>query len=116
MKREIKDFNEIAEVFPWEPTFNKVIITLNTVEEDDELQLSQSTMSEVQYVIAVGPYVRDIKVNDKVLIDIKKMVKNEINPHDTHETYPVVNIDPIEHNGVTYAMISDQLIKAKYRE
>lgn len=115
MKREIENINQVAELFPWEPSFDKVVITLNTVEEDSELTLSDKTMSDVQYVVAVGPMVNQFKVGDKVLIDVNKLIKHNTNPHNTHETYPVINIDPIEHEGYTYTFISDKVIKAKYK-
>lgn len=116
MDREINDFNEIPEMFPWEPTFNKVIITLNKVKPDNNLVLSDNTMSEEQYVVAVGPSAKQyFNVNDRVLIDLDKMLVTEINPNDTHEKIQRVKIEPIEYNDVMYAIIDDRLIKAKYK-
>jgi len=113
--REIENFNEIAELFPWEPTFNKVIITVKTEEPDNNLILSDNTMSEIQHIVAVGPHTTAFfKVGDKVMIDIEKMIINErLNHNDTHETTPRIKIDLIENEGVAYAIIEDRFIKCK---
>lgn len=113
--QEINNFNEIPELFPWEPMFNKVIITLNTEKVDHNLVLSENTMSEIQNVIAVGPYVQHIKPGDKILLDMEKMMVRENNPNDIHDYSMKVKIDPVEHEGVMYGMIEDRLIKARYK-
>ncbi len=112
--RELNNFNEIPELFPWEPTFSKVIITLNTEDPNSDLILSNSTMSQEQYVVAVGPSAKQyFQVGDKVLIDLERMLVRERNPDNSMEVLERVKIDPIDHDGVTYAIIEDRLIKAK---
>lgn len=113
--KEIKNFNEITELFPWKPTFNKVIITLNTEEVDNNLVLSDNTMAEKQTVIAVGRHVNEVVPGDTVLIDMEKMLVKEINPNDNHEMITRVKIDPIEYEGVMYALVEDRLIKAVWK-
>ena len=113
--REINDFNEVPELFPWEPTFSKVIITLNTEKVDNDLILSENTISEVQYIIAAGPVARQyFNVGDKVIIDLERMLVRERNPDNATEILERVKVDPIEHNEVTYGIIEDRLIKAKF--
>lgn len=113
--KEIKDFNEITELFPWKPTFNKVIITLNTEEVDNNLVLSDNTMAIKQTVIAVGRHVNEVQPGDTILLDMEKMLIKEPNPNDQHEMITRVKIDPIEHDEVMYGIIEDRLIKAVYK-
>ena len=99
--------------FPVKPRFNKVIITLNKLEADGELVLSDNTLSEVQTVMAKGGSVLELEVNDTVIIDIEKMmvpVRSEDN--NAYETQMQIKVDPIEVDGVIYAIIDDRLIKA----
>ena len=105
----------IASVFDVQPLFNKVIITLNTEELDGDLILSNDVMSDVQYVIAKGGMVREVEVADRVLIDIEKLMVSEPNPENQYEKISRIKIDPIEFNGITFGMIDDRVIKAKYR-
>jgi len=105
----IKDFNI-------EPLFSKVIITLNSLEVDGSLVLSDNTLSEEQYVVAKGSAVRELEPGQKVIIDIEKMmvtVRSEST--NAYEEVKQVKIDPIVVNDVVYAIIEDRLIKAKYK-
>lgn len=94
---------EMIKDFPVQPTRNKVIITVNVDEyEPDEINLTGDSFAEVQYVIAVGDYCKDIEAGQKVLLDLRKMMTqgNQI------------EIDPLEVNGRMYAFINDGMIKA----
>ena len=96
---------EIIKDFPIQPTRNRVIITVNVdEEEDDEINLSGNSFCETQYVIASGNFNSDILPGQKVILDIKKMMPPNANGQ--------IEIDPIEVNGRMYAFINDNVIKA----
>jgi len=104
---------EKSSKFPIEPLFNKVIITLNNLEEDGELVLSNNVLSDIQYIIAKGPAVNQVNIGDKVIIDIEKlMVPVKIESTDAYSVQKQVKIDPIEVNGIVYAIVEDRVIKA----
>jgi hypothetical protein len=105
----------IAQSFPIEPMFNKVIVTLNKEEVDHYLVLSDNVMSEEQYVVAFGSHVHNITLGDKVLLDIEKMMTKERNPENQDEYITRIKIDPITVDGHMYALIEDRFIKAKYK-
>ena len=99
--------------FPVKPRFNKVIITLNKLEADGDLVLSDNTLSEVQTVMAKGGSVLELEVGDIAIIDIEKMmvpVKSE--DKNAYEMQMQIKVDPIEVDGIMYAIIDDRLIKA----
>ena len=102
--------------FPFEPMFNKIIITLNTEEVDNNLVLSDNTMSETQIVMAKGSSVHNLEVGDKVLLDLDKMSVKEVNPDNAYETISRIKIDPIMVDGVMYAIIEDRTVKDKYKK
>ena len=104
---------EISKTFPWEPSFNKVYITLNREEFDGELVLSDNTMAEVQYIVAKGPNVHWFEVGDEVLIDLDKMTVRERNPEDQYEEIERVKFDPVYEGLQVYALIEDRLIKSR---
>ena len=104
---------KLAENFPIKPRFNKIIVTLNNVEQDSKLQLSETTLSETQYIVAVGPMVNELEVGDRVLIDVEKMmVPVRKDTGDEINTVMQVKVDPIQVGQNTFAFLEDRLIKA----
>lgn len=110
------EVDNLTRSFKLEPTFNKVIVTLNTEVEDGGLVLSDNTLSEVQYIIAKGEHVKSFELGQKVLLDLDKMMIKEPNPTNQYEMITRIKIDPIIVDGVTFAIIEDRLIKAKYKK
>jgi hypothetical protein len=116
MRLNKEEVGEIIVDFPLQPLFNKVIITLNNLEEDGDLVLSENILSDRQFVIAGSFTFKDVTVSpgDEVLIDIEKMmtpVKTETT--NAYEMKMQVKIDPVEVGVNTFAMIEDRFIKAK---
>lgn len=108
------DALEISKEWLEQPMFNKVVITLNTENGLDSLDLSDNAMSQFQYIIAKGPNCHNIEVGDKVRLDLDKMLKKSINPNNTHEDITTIQLDPIEFDGKIYAIIEDRLIKTRF--
>ena len=101
------------ENFPIRPTFNKVLITLNKVESDDDLQLSENFLSDTQFIVAKGNFVNEVEVGDKVIIDVEKLskpVRRDVG--NVYEEVNEVKIDQIYVDDVPYAFIDDRIIKA----
>jgi hypothetical protein len=104
-----KQVNKLIKDFPVTPTRNRLIITINTVEEDF-LQLDDQIaggLDEVQYVMAQGSHVSsEINPGTKVMLDLDKM---------SVESAPGVfeiKIDPIKIGDRVYAFVYDSNIKA----
>jgi hypothetical protein len=97
---EVKKVN--MGIFPIVPTYNNVIITLNTLKEDS-IMLEESGLSDVQEVIAVSDTSK-FKVGQKVIIDLNRLTK-VINGDRR------IEIDPIEVEGVQYTFLQEGLIK-----
>lgn len=108
------DALEISKEWLEQPMFNKVIITLNTENTLDGLDLSDNTMSQFQYIIAKGPNCHNIEVGDKVRLDLDKMLKKSINPNNSHEDIATIQLDPIEFDNKIFAIIEDRLIKTRF--
>jgi len=108
------DVLDVIKDFPLEPSFSRVYITLNKLEADGDLVLSDNVLSDIQYVVAKGPMVTWLDAGQKVIIDIDKMmVPIQQESTDSYQTVMQVKIDPIEINGNIYTLIEDRLIKAK---
>lgn len=116
MKENITAYDalEISKEWLEQPMFGKVIITLNTENTLDGLDLSDNAMSQFQYIIAKGPNCHSVEVGDKVRLDLDKMVEKQINPNNTHENLSSIKLDPIEFNGKIFAIIEDRLIKTRF--
>jgi hypothetical protein len=100
--------------FPVVPLFNKLIITLDKLEVDGEVVLSDNILSENQRVMAIGSHTAaGIQVGANVIVDIEKlMVPVQRNTTDSYETYKEIRLDLIEVDGIPYAIIEDRCIKA----
>lgn len=116
MKENVTAYDalEISKEWLEQPMFNKVIITLNTENEFGSLDLSDNAMDQFQYIIAKGPYCRDIEVGDKVRLDLERMIEKQLNPNNTHENLSSIKLDPIEFDGKLFAIIEDRLIKTRF--
>lgn len=108
------DALEVSKEWLEQPMFNKVVITLNTERDLNELDLSNNTMSQFQFIIAKGPNCHNIEVGDKIRIDLEKMMSKSINPNNTHEDLQTIKLDPIEFDDKVYAIIEDRLIKTRF--
>jgi hypothetical protein len=108
------DALEISKEWLEQPMFNKVVITLNTENNLDSLDLSDNAMSQFQYIIAKGTHCRDIEIGDKIRLDLDKMLVKSINPNNSHEDFSSIKIDPIEFDGKIFAIIEDRLIKTRF--
>ena len=95
------DVLELIGKFPLEPSFNKVYITLNNLEEDGNLVLSDNVLSESQFIVAKGPMVNWVDSGQKVLIDVEKLMKSKGNePNNQYEEVKEIQLDLIEMNSI----------------
>jgi hypothetical protein len=103
----------IIKTFPLQPTYNKLIITLNMTESSDDLITSDVGMAEEQYVVATGLN-SPIPAGAKVLIDFKQLMVKVPSETDQYQMTTQIEVDPVEVDGVGYAFVSDRAIKAYY--
>ena len=108
------DALEISKEWLEQPMFNKVVITLNTEDTLDSLDLSDNAMSQFQYIIAKGSNVISVEVGDKVRLSLDKMTSKKVNPNNSHEDFTTIELDPIEYDGKIFAIIEDRLIKTRF--
>jgi len=116
MKENVTAYDalEISKEWLEQPMFNKVIITLNTENTLDSLDLSDNAMSQFQYIIAKGSNVMSVEVGDKVRLSLDKMTTKVVNPNNSHEEFTTIELDPIEYDGKIFAIIEDRLIKTRF--
>ena len=114
----VEELKELTKNFPIQPLFNKVIITLNRI-ENVGFDFEDSDLSDVQYIVAGSIEYKDqeVKPGDKVLIDIKAMQKPvRTETLNSYEPVYQIEIDPVYFDGKMFAILNDRLIKAKYIE
>lgn len=106
----------LSSYFGWKPMFNKVIITLNKEESNENsLNFENHFLSQEQYVIAVGTTVHGVEEGDKILLNLEKMLVKEQSSENSYEYVTRVKIEPIEFEGRTFALVEDRVINAVYR-
>lgn len=105
----------MTQTFPWEPGFNKVVITLNR-EVDGGLDLSDNTMSEVQYIVAKGPHVHGYQEGDEIMLDLEKLMITRPNPANQDEQIGQIKFTPIyDDDENMFALVDDRFIMARRR-
>lgn len=107
---------ELIKTMPIEPMFNKVIITINRVEADGELVLTNDMLAEEQFVLAVGPMAaRSVSPGDRVILDLEKMTVRAPLDYDQTQVSTQIKIDPIYVGETQFAIVNDNCFKAKYK-
>lgn len=108
------DVLDLMGKFPLEPMFNKVYITLNSLEEDGGMVLSDNVLSDCQFVVAKGPMVNGVEVGQKVLIDIEKLMRPKgYESTNQYEEVREIQLDLVNIDGNAFALVEDRVIKAK---
>lgn len=109
------DVLEVISEFPLEPIRNKVLITINTEQEEnaDGVVIKSNHMSEVQFVVATGPGARDMEPGQKVVLDLNKLTEYVQVDDNTHEKIGTIQLRTIPVAGRMYALINDVVIDCK---
>lgn len=106
-----EDVLVLMDNFPITPLKNKVIITVNVFDEEGGINTNMG-MDEVQYVLSVGSFVKDVKPGDKILLDLEKMIRMVDADENGSERVAKIAVRPVEVDGRFYAMIPDVYIDA----
>lgn len=109
------DVLELIKDFPIEPMRNRVIITTNVEElEDDEINLSEASFAPEQFVLAVGSYSKDLlKPGQKVSLDLEAMSIKVPADNNAYEPVTRILLKPVEVNGRMFGVITDDKIEYK---
>ena len=106
LKKVIKDFNFI-------PSFNRLIVTVNRVEDDKGVITTEDALAEEQYVVAAGETSKYV-AGDKVLLDFEKLTVYERSQTDTTVQVPRIKITPFKFKDRIYTIIFDNAVIGKY--
>ena len=102
---------ELIGTFPLQPTRGKLIISVNTKDEDDAELGEEPGFDETQYVLATSPSPFDgVKPGCRVLLDLDRMsikTKNE-----EGDIVFSINIKPVKVGERLFAIINDSAIDA----
>lgn len=105
---------EIVKNFPLEPPRSKAIITVNIDDVEEEgIEDSTSSLSDSQFVMAVGPNMTWVQPGQKIMLDLRAMMQSKAAMHNQMEENGQIMIDPVEVNGRQYIFIDERVIKAK---
>lgn len=107
----MEDVQEIIQDFPIEPRYNKMIVTLN-MHEEGGVVYHDDGVGETQYVIAAGSRA-DYNPGDKIILDLKKLVRRVPSETDTTQLLSVLDIHPVVVNDVTFAWIDESAVLGK---
>ena len=108
----LEDILAMGGEFPVKPRRGRLIVTVNMREDDGSLVLSDTKFDDSQYVLAVSDNITDIKVGDKILLDVEKMMTFVQEDENSHERVGVLKLKPIEVDGIIYALIYDNVVEA----
>lgn len=111
-----EDVLELIVDFPITPLKNRVIITTNVEEvDDDEIELTGNAFSPIQYVVAAGSYSKDyLKPGQKVSLDLEAMTVRVPNDNDAYQPMQKIQLKPVEVEGRVYGVITEDKIEFLY--
>lgn len=104
------DVLDVITGFPVKPLGRRLLITLNMEETGSDLLLTDNAFAESQYVVAVGPNVRDFEAGAKIILDLEAMMEYERGPND--ERIGRIKVKPVTVNDKVYGMISESVVEA----
>jgi len=105
------DVLELIGDFPITPLRNRIVITTNVDEfEDDDVNFSEAGFSEVQYVLAVGSHINELKPGMKVMLNLDLMSILEENPEDRENPLKRIVIRPVEAGERWFGQIEDHKV------
>lgn len=117
MLEEIKnltqdDVLELINDFPIQPTKSRVVITANTEElDDDEVELTGSAFSPIQYVLAVGSYTKEwLKPGQKIHLNLDAMTVNIPSEDNAYQNVQSIQLKPVEIAGKIFVIITEDKI------
>lgn len=97
--------------FPVIPLRNRLIITVNTEEEDELDLVGNFGFAEKQYVVAANSSYTEITPGCSVLLDLAAMSINTESDADGGVTF-AIQVKPIKVNGKVFALINDRYVDA----
>lgn len=106
LTKKIKDFH-------FEPSFNRVVCTLNRRPNEKGIVTTEAGLDDVQFVIAAGETSK-YKAKDKIVLDFKRLGSTITDPNDSTQTMQQINVTPFAYNGEFYAIIFDNDILGKF--
>lgn len=107
-----EEVEELIKDFPITPLRNKVIITTNTEENEDGIDLTGAAFSPEQYVLAVGSYAKDyISPGQLVSLDLESMTMNVPSNNNAYEPQQRIMLKPVEIEGRIYGVITEDKIE-----
>lgn len=107
---------DLISTFPIDPIGNRIIITLNVDEDEDEMGLTGSFVSPKQTVMAVGPYVRQILAGDEINIDLDKFKIRTLSNTDSDERVTSLDFRTILVDDRVYCLTTDSTVEYIYKQ
>lgn len=110
-----EELSELVSNFPTILRRALVAITVNTIESEDGELLSAPSLDENQYVIAVGDLVKDIKVGDKVILNLSALTKVRRVMGDSDQTISEIDLKTQLVNDTVVGIIDERVIEQIYK-
>lgn len=99
--------------FKFEPSFNRVITTVNRRPNEKGIVTNEGGLDEIQFVVAAGDTSK-YKAGDRVVLDFARLSIQVADPNDATRTQSQINVTPFVDNNTFYAIIFDNDILGKY--
>jgi len=104
----------VIKEFDFLPSFNRVIVTVNRVENKDGVITTEDAIAGEQYIIAAGDMAK-VEAGDRVELDFGRLTVREPSEHDQTKYVERIRITPFQHKGRVYTIISDNDLLGKYK-
>jgi hypothetical protein len=108
-----EEVQELIKDFPLTPLRNRVIITTNVEEyEEDGVDLSGTSFSPEQFVLAVGSYAKDyLTPGQRISLDLEAMTVKVPSENNAYEPQHRIMMKSVEVDDNVFGVITDDKIE-----
>lgn len=109
-----KELKKVIKEFDFVPSFNRIIVTVNRVENEDGIITTEDAISGEQYVVASGNTSK-FEAGDRIELDFARLTVREPSQNDKTKYVERIRITPFQHKGRVYTIVSDNDLLGKYK-
>lgn len=108
-----KELKKVIKEFTFKPSFNRIIVTTNRIENDKGVITTEDAIDSMQYVIAAGETSKFV-AGDTIMLDFDRLTVKERSANDSTQVISRIKITPFIHDKRVFTVIFDNEIIGKY--
>ncbi len=115
MKKNLKgkELKKVIKEFNFKPSFNRLIVTVNRLENNKGVITTEDALDSIQYVIASGESSK-FEPGEKIMLDLDRLTVVERSASDQTQTISRIKISPFIHGDMVFTSLFDNEVMGKF--